>query len=238
MIGKQPLVLLPGTLCTELTFQHQVTHLDDICNPLVLPLQRGTTPRETAEWILAQAPQQFALAGFSQGAIVAFEMARLAPERLDRLALLDANPLSPREEQLVLWERWRRQARDEGLSEIIGDMISAGVHPGRRHDLWLCAAIEQMAIATGVDAFIRQLEGLTKRIDSRPSLVHITCPTLLLVGRQDGITPLEFHEEMASLLPHVTLLPIEDSGHYSPMEQPQAVTAALRYWLQAPRSER
>jgi pimeloyl-ACP methyl ester carboxylesterase len=58
---------------------------------------------------------------------------------------------------------------------------------------------------------------------------------LVLCGRQDALTPLEVHREMASLIPGARLVIIEDSGHLTTMEQPEATTAVLRYWLQEPR---
>jgi pimeloyl-ACP methyl ester carboxylesterase len=63
-------------------------------------------------------------------------------------------------------------------------------------------------------------------------LAAIRCPTLVLVGRQDALTPVSLHEQMAAAIPRAALVIVEQCGHLSPLEQPQAVTAALRYWLQ------
>ena len=60
----------------------------------------------------------------------------------------------------------------------------------------------------------------------------LACPTLVLVGRQDALTPVAIHEEMAAAIPNAALVVVEQCGHLSPLEQPQAVTAALRYWMQ------
>ena len=64
------------------------------------------------------------------------------------------------------------------------------------------------------------------------SLSEIQCPTLVAGGRQDALCPVETHEEIASTVPNADLVVVEDCGHLSSMEQPQAVTAILRYWLQ------
>lgn len=226
-----PLVFLPGTLCTEATFEFQRRHLSDICRPLVLPLSDGETSAEMAARVLERSPERFALAGFSQGAIVAFEIVRRAPERVDRLALLDANPRPPSEAQLGLWQGWRHRVRAGEFDTLIAGFAD-GVHPQRRSDPALRALILDMARSTGPDTFVRQLTALASRSDSRPSLGEIDCPTLLLVGRQDLVTPLALHEEMQQRIPGALLVPIEECGHYSPLEQPQAVTAALRLWLQ------
>lgn len=222
------LILLPGTLCTAAVFAHQVEHLADVADPLVLPLSVGATVTACAAWVLEQAPPQFALAGFSQGAIVALELLRQAPERVVKLALLDANPGGSTAAQLATWARWQEEARAGGFADII-EGFTNGLHlqaePG------LKAVLEQMALVTGINTFSTQLDMLASRIDSRPHLAAIPCPTLLLVGRQDRVTPLALHEEMARLIPNAALVPIEDSGHYSMLEQPQVVTAVMRYWL-------
>ncbi len=69
------------------------------------------------------------------------------------------------------------------------------------------------------------------RPDSRPGLPEIACPTLVLCGRQDAQTPVECHQEIAAAIPGAKLTVIEDCGHLSPRERPEAVTAALRAWL-------
>ena len=222
-----PLVLLPGTLCTAATFGHQVAHLADIAAPLALPLAEGDTVAACAAWVLGQVPERFALAGFSQGAIVALEIMRQAPERVAKLALLGANPKGSTEAQLTTWARWREEARGGRFTEVIQN-FTAGVSP-KSHGA--VEAVLEMALQTGVDTFVTQLAMLASRVDSLPTLATITCPTLLLVGRQDPVTPLTLHEEAARLIPNATLIPIEDSGHYLTLERPQAVTAAMRYWL-------
>ena len=222
------LILLPGTLCTAATFEYQAAHLADLADPLVLPLSVGETVAACASWVLEQAPKTFALAGFSQGAIVALEIVRQAPDRVAKLALLDANPGGSTPEQLATWARWQKEARAGGFADIV-EGFTNGLHP--QAEPGLKTTLEQMALETGVDTFVTQLEMLASRVDSRPYLPFIACPTLLLVGRQDRVTPLELHEEMARLIPNAALVPIEDSGHYSMLEQPQAVTAVMRYWL-------
>jgi pimeloyl-ACP methyl ester carboxylesterase len=106
------------------------------------------------------------------------------------------------------------------------------VHPDRlKGDKKLTTAIVNMAERVGQDAFQRQQKAIMARLDSRDGLRRIKCPTLALCGRQDSLTPVEVHEEMAGTIDHARLAIIEDCGHMSTMEQPQAVTALLRNWL-------
>ena len=69
------------------------------------------------------------------------------------------------------------------------------------------------------------------RPDGRDDLSRIKCPIMILCGRQDALTPVEVHEEMAASIPNSRLVIIEESGHMTTMERPQAVTAFLRDWL-------
>ena len=69
------------------------------------------------------------------------------------------------------------------------------------------------------------------RIDSRPFLHRIGCPTLVICGREDKITPLEMHEEMVVAIPGAAMEIIDRSGHLTALEQPRPVIAALEKWL-------
>ena len=69
------------------------------------------------------------------------------------------------------------------------------------------------------------------RTDSLALLPTITCPTLVLCGRQDAVAPLERHQEMAHGIPGASLAVIEECGHLSTLERPAEVSAALRAWL-------
>jgi pimeloyl-ACP methyl ester carboxylesterase len=231
------LLFLPGTLCDETTFAYQVKHLKACANVQVMPLREGTTIHASARWILGQLErlgygvEPFALVGFSQGAIVALEIMRLAPERVRKLCLISANPRASTPAQQRTWQTWQQEVRAGRFSEII-ERFSNNVHPEKRSDPTLRETILNMAKETGPDVFITQLQALASRIDSRPHLSKIKCPTLLIAGRQDTVTPLEFHEDIHSLIPHSVLVPVETCGHYVPLEQPQAVTALLHDWLQ------
>ena len=225
------ILFLPGTLCSEAVFAHQTRHLQDVVPVQVIPLHQGASITASARWVLEQVSDSFALAGFSQGAIVALEIMRLAPERVRKLCLISANPKGATPAQLETWKKWQEEVREGKFSEVI-ERFANNVHPEKQNDPSLRETILNMAMETGADVFITQLQALASRIDSRPHLPKIECPTLLIAGKQDAVTPLEFYEEMHTLIPGSVLVPIEDCGHYAPLEQPQTVTALLHYWLQ------
>jgi pimeloyl-ACP methyl ester carboxylesterase len=231
MNDKTDVVFVPGLLCDAALWAHQILNLENIVDCHVGDTRQDDTIAGMAETILTTAPAHFALAGLSMGGYVAMEIMRQAPDRVTQLALLDTAAQPDSEE--------RRQQRME-LMELaeIGEFMGVAprllpqlIHPDRLQDGTLTDSIMEMTQRVGRDAFLRQQQAISGRIDSRPSLADIRVPTLVLCGRQDALTPLERHEEIAALVPGARLAVVEDSGHMSPMERPQAVTALLRDWL-------
>lgn len=234
MIQKTPLILVPGLLCTELLWRCQLDGLADLADMAVSTAQRehDSLPR-IAEAILASAPPRFALAGLSFGGYVCFEILRQAPERVERLALLDTSARPDTEEQL---ERRRallklaQSGRFLGVTDRLLPLLIAGARLG---DATLVADVKTMAQEVGRDGFLMQQKAIMARPDSRPTLARIACPTLVLCGREDALTPLDRHEEMAAGIAGSSLVVVDDCGHLSTMEKPEEVNAALRAWLAA-----
>jgi pimeloyl-ACP methyl ester carboxylesterase len=104
------------------------------------------------------------------------------------------------------------------------------LHPDRLGEAALTGAVMAMAERVGPQAFLRQQNAIMGRVDSRRSLGAIAAPTLVVVGREDVLTPLAAAEEIAAGIPGARLAVIEDSGHLPTMERPQAVTALMRLW--------
>ena len=231
---KQDLILLPGTLCNHIQWQHQLAHLQELADIQLGDLTQDNSIEGMAARVLAAAPSHFALAAFSMGAVVAFEIMRQAPERVTRLALLDANPGVFDAEGAAHWRQEVDLVRAGNFGALAGRMLQGMLHPNRREDTTLVRALREMAEEVGAEAYVNQAEALLNRQDSRPTLPYIQVPTLLLTGREDQACPVALHEEMAAAIPNASLVVIEQSGHMTTMEQPQAVTAVLSYWLQCP----
>jgi pimeloyl-ACP methyl ester carboxylesterase len=234
MSAHIPLVLIPGTLCDAALWRHQIDHLGDIAEVSVADHTHHDSMAEIARAILAAAPPRFALAGLSMGGFVAFEIMRQAPERVDRLALLDT---SARADPPEMVQRRRDLTRLTHVGQFKGvtpRLLPSFIHPSRLSDQALARIITEMAERVGPEAFVRQQTANAARPDSRPDLARIACPTLVVCGRQDILTPLELSEEMARGIPNATLVVIEDCAHLPTLERPQAATALLRYWLLRP----
>lgn len=231
-MGDQgPIVLIPGLMCSSRLYAGQIPELWRFGPVTVASHRGGDSVKEIAGQILASAPPRFSLAGLSMGGYVAFEIMRQAPERVARLALVDtsARPDTPgktqaRHDQIALAEAGR-------LREVADILYPRWVGPARRDDPELRNTVRQMADETGAGAFIRQQTAIMNRPDSRPGLGEIECQTLVVVGVDDEVTPLDCAEEMAEGIPGARLLVIPDCGHLSALEQPRIVTRALTAWL-------
>jgi len=88
-----------------------------------------------------------------------------------------------------------------------------------------------MALDVGARRYADQQRAIMDRPDSTGDLARIACPTLVLCGRDDALTPVDKHAAMAAAIPRARLAVVEQCGHLSALEQPEAVTALLRDWL-------
>jgi pimeloyl-ACP methyl ester carboxylesterase len=231
-MNKCPLVLVPGLLCDEQLWRWQVENLSDMAEVWVADHTRSETMAGVAGDILAEAPfENFALAGLSMGGYIAFEMLRQAGRRITRLALLDTSPAADGPEQKQKRLDFIQLAEDGRFPEITEALLPLLIHPSRHGEDPLTQVVRSMANRIGPQAFVRQERAIMSRADSRELLAAIDCPTLVVCGRQDMLTPLARHAEMAAAIRGSRLEVIDDCGHLSTLERPAEVNAALRRWL-------
>lgn len=226
-----PIVLVPGLLCTPTLYADQIPALWRYGPVTIADHTRGDSMAAIAAQILSAAPPRFALAGLSMGGYIAFEVLRQAPERVTRLALLDtqARPDTPEQS-----DRRRAQvglALGGRFQEVIDQQFPLLVHRARHGDEQLRAVLGRMAEDVGPQAFARQQAAIIGRPDSRPDLSRIACPTLVLVGDGDELTPPDRAREMAEAIRGSQLRIVPGSGHVSTLEASEAVTEALETWI-------
>lgn len=228
---KTPLILLPGLLCDEALWAHQSETLSDIADITVADITGDETVQGMAERVLDSAPDTFALAGLSMGGSAALAIVRLAPERVERLALLDTSARADSPENTKQRQGFIEQLELGDFRGVTSRLLPLLVHEDRLSDDGLIAVIQSSAKNVGPEAYVRQQKAIMTRPDGLEGLKKITCPVLILCGRQDALTPLALHEEMAAAIAGASLVVIEDCGHLSPLERPRAVSAVMRYWL-------
>lgn len=230
MSERGRLVLVPGLVCDAQVWHHQVRHLDDVADIHVPAVDTGDTMAQMAARVLASAPPQFALAGFSMGGYVALEMLRQAPERILRLALLDTSARTDTPGKAA-----GRRAAIEAIArghyrDVVEGMMPVLLHPNHRAGP-LPGFVREMTGRLGPEVFARRHEAMLTRSDSRDLLRAADQPVRVICGRQDGMSTLAEHEEMADLAARSRWSIIEECGHMSIIERPHAVSALLRDWL-------
>lgn len=231
MASSLPLVLVPGLLCSARLYAPQVAALWPRGPVMVADHRRDDDIGAVAARILANAPPRFALAGLSYGGYIAFALLRLAPERIERLALLDTSARPDTPEQMAAREKFIGMAEAGKLDEVVDILAPRFVHHDRQKDEALTATVREMAAETGPEAFVRQQKAIMSRGDSRLMLGRIHCPTLVLVGDGDELTPPELAQEIAGGVSGSRLVVVPHCGHLSTIERPEAVNAALSEWL-------
>lgn len=223
------LVLIPGMMCDarmwggiDASLAWPVQH--------VLPVEADSMQALAAR-VLAEAPPRFALAGLSLGGIVAMEVVRQAPDRVERLALLDTNP---RAETASVQARRAPQIARALSGDLAGVMrdemkpnyLAPGPDPAAVLDLCM-----DMALGLGPEVFARQSRALRDRPDQQATIAAYTGPALVLMGAEDRLCPRERHDLMHALMPQSRLVIIPGAGHLPTLEQPSLTAAALREWL-------
>jgi pimeloyl-ACP methyl ester carboxylesterase len=227
----EPLLLIPGLLCSPALFSPQVAAWKESREVVVADHTRSDRMERIAADILADAPARFALAGLSMGGYIVMEIMRQAPERVSRVAFLDTSARPDPPERTADRRKLIEIARADGVRKVQGMLLPRLIHPARMGEKALVETVLGMAEHVGLDAFVRQQEAIIARPDSRPSLGAITVPALVLAGEQDLQTPPDIAREIAALTPGAKLVIVPDCGHLSTLERPEAVNAALREWL-------
>lgn len=232
----ETLVLLPGLVCDAGVWEAQTQAFASRLRCHVPDYGLHDSLAAMARHVLDTAPaERFALAGHSMGGRVALEVLRLAPQRVQALALLDTgtHPLAPGD--VGARERAGRMgllqtAERKGMRAMAEQWAKPMVHPAR-HGTPLFDAVLRMLERSSPEQYAAQINALLHRPDAAPLLPSLRCPTLVLTGREDLWSPPEQHERMAAAIAGAQLCIVEQCGHMSTMEQPRVVNAALERWL-------
>ena len=236
MTDKTALYLLPGLLCDATVWADVAAGLHDLAEIRTPDFLGYDSITEMARSVLATAPPTFAVVGHSMGARVALEIVRLAPGRVERLALLDTGTHAQREGEPASRQVLVDLASAEGMQALAARWLPPMVHPDTPADGELMKSLQAMVGRATPEIFAGQVRALLARPDAERGLSAIRCPVLIGVGRQDAWSPPSQHEAMAAAIAHADYVVFENSGHMAPMEAPQAVISALRGWLTAERT--
>jgi pimeloyl-ACP methyl ester carboxylesterase len=230
-INPLPIVLVPGLNCSARLYADQIPALWQFGPVAVADHRRDDSMPAIARRVLADAPPRFALAGLSMGGYIGLEIVRQQPNRVAKLALLDtgAGPEVP--ERTAQRKPMIELAQQGRFAEITDHQFPLLVHRTRHGDAALKAIVRAMNEETGPEAYCRQQQAIIGRSDLRPELAAIACPTLVLVGDDDQLTPPALAREMAAGIAGARLVVVPQCGHLSTLERPQAVNEALLDWM-------
>jgi len=230
-MAKPTVILLPGLLCDHAVWQPQMEALQKEAFIKVADLRHGASLGAMAERVLSDAPERFAIAGLSMGGYLAFEILRRAPHRVDRLAIFDstARPDSPEQtrRRRLLMALSQRKDLGKAMKRLLPQLL----HPDHAKNPILVQTVEGMAQRVGHSAFVRQQQAIINRPDSRPDLSQIDCPTLVVCGQDDQLTPPPLAKEITDAIPGAQRAVLHHCGHLSPLERPKECTALLKAWL-------
>ncbi|WP_456844482.1 alpha/beta fold hydrolase [Cellulomonas sp. P5_C6] len=220
-------VLVPGLACSARLFDSLVPALWAHGAVTVADTRRDDSIAGMAQRLLDSAPDHFALVGASMGGYVALEVVRRAPERVVALGLVSTSARPDSAEETAGRRKQAAATRTGRYRAVVDAAFPVLVDPAHRDDSELLAVWRRLADEVGPDAFVRQLQACVDRVDSRPLLPTLTCPTTVVHGLGDQLMPVETARETAAAIPGANLVLVERAGHMVLQEKPGDVAAAL-----------
>jgi 3-oxoadipate enol-lactonase len=170
--------------------------------------------------------------GLSMGGYVAFALLRLAPERVAGLVLADTRADADDEAARMNRDRMAETLAQGGAPAVVERMLPGLLGATTRASRpEVVRRVQKLALAQPTDGIRRAIQSLKLRPDSTPLLAAITCPTLVVVGNEDQLTNVEIARGMHARIPGAELAVIDQAGHLSNLEQPEAFNGALATFL-------
>ncbi len=212
------IMLIPGLLSDHFVWEGLIDR--GLKYAIIPKLTTFSHITEMALYCLSQKEGKLRVAGHSMGARVAMEMARIAPQRLERLALLDTGIHALKEDELEKRQHIIDFAYQHGMEALADRWLGPMVHSGNNNNKSLMNGLKSMVMRMTPEIHERQLTALINRPDAGTYLDAISCPVLLMVGRQDQWSPPSQHQLMKQRIRQSELVIIDNAGHFSLCEQP------------------
>ena len=231
-----PLVILPGLICDSRMFGEALAAFPE--SRVMDGFYGGADRLEAmADHVLERMPARAALLGHSMGARVALEIIRKAPDRVERLALVDTgvHPVKPGEREGRY--RLRDLGRAQGMAALVAQWLPPMMGDAAARDDALMARLTAMCVSAGLAVFEAQIEALLHRPALDALLPAIGCPTAAIVGDQDRWSPVAQHEAIATAIPGARLHVVPNAGHMLPVEAPDAFNRVVAQWLAMPAAD-
>lgn len=225
------LVFIPGLLLTDQLFAHQAEHLSADF-PIHHAVTRGLDSiTAMAQLALDQTEGMIIPIGLSMGGYIALEMARLAPERLAALVIMDSNAEvdsdDKREQRQALIEL-SKHGKFKGVTRSLLPNFIAKRHLDNPH---VADFVMAMTESVGRENFTLQQTAIMNRQEQFDTLANISVPSLFIVGELDTLTPPEQVLAMSDAAKTSQYVEIANAGHLPTVESPKEVTSVLKDFL-------
>ena len=228
---KLPIILLPGLMCDQRLFQPQFELLSKERNVICARTFGFETIPEIASNILKNAPKKFILAGLSLGGIVALELVRQSPEKIQKLILMDTSHQAEPEHISIKRERQIRDVKKGNLQKVMIEEHIPNYFANQSMSGSISKICIQMALKLGAEVFMQQSRALISRTDQTKTLQKIKVPTMVLCGKYDRLCDIKTHTKMHNLIKESTFNIIDDAGHLPTLESPLKTNRILKEWL-------
>ena len=224
----QTLVMIPALGCDGRLYAEIEPRLSEVAEPVTI-VADGDEMGACVLQVLEQAPEKFIILGTSFGGRVALEVALAAPQRVQGLVVIGAGAGVAADPSAGFRRAGRlRGAEFENVVMELADMIS---HMPGANGPKTRASFVTMAHETGGAIMARQSEALARRVDLWPRLGEISCPALMLWGREDQFSPAADGLKMSTALLHGRYAEISECGHFPSLEAPEETAGILLHWL-------
>jgi pimeloyl-ACP methyl ester carboxylesterase len=228
---SSPLILLPGLICDARTFEAQGACFECL---MIDGFGARASLEDMARHVLDTGPERMSILGHSMGGRVALEIWRQAPERVERLALLNTGVHGVRPGEPDKRFALRDLGRTEGMEALVDQWLPPMIAPANQEDPALMSRLRRMCVEAGLAAFEAQITALLARSETASLLPSIDRPVLIATGSEDVWAPPEQHREIAAAIPGSVLEIIDRAGHMLPAEAPEFLNAAIGAWLERP----
>jgi 3-oxoadipate enol-lactonase len=163
--------------------------------------------------------------GHSMGTIVCQHVAAKSPARVKSMALLGPLAEPPEPARGALRDR-AAAARNNGMTGIADTLVQVALSANSRiHNPANAAFVREILMAQDAEGYARTCEALAAAKSA--DLAKIKCPTLLITGDEDGVAPPANVQKLGRAIKGAKSLILEGCGHWTPIEKPSEVNAAL-----------
>ena len=226
---KPFIVLMPGMMCNQDVFSHQINVLENFFNVIVVEFNEHRDIELGVKNLASNLPNKFHLLGHSMGGIIAMELVKQHSKRVLSLALLNTNPY---EEKQELKDKRNKTLRELDALDLISlmksDYISRYFPDDCRDKKKLIQQCVDMASTLDKKVFYNQSVALRDRKDQTSILEKVNCKTLIICGESDKMCPVSYHSDMNKMIKSSDLIVLEGIGHMPIIECPLIVNNHLK----------